>query len=47
MKKHKKEMDDGHECPDGQVFDVSQGKCVAKESAFGDDKSTDTQADVA
>ena len=32
--KTKTEMD-GHECPEGQSFDVSQGKCVAKE-AIGD-----------
>jgi hypothetical protein len=35
------------ECPEGQTFDVSQGKCVAKESAFGDPKTTDAQPDVA
>jgi len=49
------EADDNHDCSDGQVYDVSQGKCVTKdapkddkkESAFGDPKSTDAQADVA
>ncbi len=42
------------ECPEGQTFDVAQGKCVAKadkaddkkENAFGDPKSADTVADV-
>jgi hypothetical protein len=41
---NKKEQD---ECPEGQTFDVSKGECVAKESAFGDPKTTDAQADVA
>jgi hypothetical protein len=38
---------EAEECPEGQTFDVSQGKCVAKESAFGDPKTTDVEADVA
>ena len=42
--KEKKETD---ECPEGQVYDVSQGKCVSKESAFGDPKTSDVQPDVA
>jgi len=55
-KEGKKEMDDDHECPEGQSYDVSQGKCVAKngdkkddkaESAFGDPKTTDVEGDVA
>ena len=50
------EDDDTKDCPEGQSYDVSQGKCVAKsdgkaddkkESAFGDPKTTDVQADVA
>lgn len=46
-KENKKEMD--HDCPEGQSFDVSQGKCVAKDKteALGDPKSTDVQPDVA
>ena len=47
--------DDTKDCPEGQSYDVSQGKCVAKatddkdkkESAFGDPKTTDVEADVA
>ena len=38
---------DDKECPEGQSYDVSQGKCVAKESAFGDPKTDDVIADVA
>ena len=38
---------ENEECPEGQSFDISQGKCVAKESAFGDPKTTDVEADVA
>lgn len=38
---------EAEECPEGQHFDVSQGKCVSKESAFGDPKTTDIEADVA
>ena len=53
-KEGKKEMDD-HDCPEGQSFDVSQGKCVSKsddkadkkENAFGDPKSADVEGDVA
>jgi hypothetical protein len=45
-----KENNETEDCPEGQVFDVSQGKCIAKaekkESAFGDPKTTDTQTDV-
>lgn len=41
----KKEMNDGHDCPEGQSFDVSQGKCVAKEQ-FGS-PGEDQKADVA
>lgn len=45
--KEKKESED---CPEGQTFDVSQGKCVAKsekkENAFGDPKTDEVQADV-
>lgn len=48
--KEKKEADDTNDCADGMVFDVSQGKCVAKaekkESAFGDPKSDSTVADL-
>ena len=43
----KTEADDTKECPEGQSFDVSQGKCVAKESAFGDPKAADTIGDLA
>jgi len=39
--------DDAKECPEGQSFDVSQGKCVAKESAFGDPKADSTIGDLA
>jgi hypothetical protein len=40
-----KEADDkGKECPEGQSFDVSQGKCVAKE-AIGDPQAASTLAD--
>ncbi len=39
--------DDAKECPEGQSFDVSQGKCVAKESAFGDPKTDSTTGDLA
>ena len=39
--------DDAKECPEGQSFDVSQGKCVAKESAFGDPKTDSTIGDLA
>ncbi len=38
-------MDNGHDCPEGQVFDVSQGKCVAKEG-FGDPKSQSVQGEI-
>ena len=43
----KTEADDINECPEGQSFDVSQGKCVAKESAFGDPKADSTIGDLA
>ena len=44
----KTEADDApKECPEGQSFDVSQGKCVAKESAFGDPKADSTTGDLA
>ena len=51
----KEVREDDHDCPEGQAFDVSQGKCVSKaddkpkdkESAFGDPKTTDVEADVA
>src|SRR5210317_2148980 len=36
-----KEMDDGHDCPEGQSFDKSKGTCVAKEQ-FGDPGSSET-----
>lgn len=42
--KEKKEAED---CPEGQVYDVSQGKCVAKENAFGDPKEGEVVPDVA
>jgi len=54
--KEGKNKEDDHDCADNQVFDVSQGKCVPKdapkddkkaESAFGDPKSDDVEADVA
>ena len=35
------------DCPEGQHYDKSQGKCVAKESAFGDPKSDSTSPDPA
>ena len=35
------------ECPEGQSYDVSQGKCVAKESAFGDPKADSAIGDLA
>jgi hypothetical protein len=37
---------DDKECPEGQSFDVSQGKCIAKE-ALGDPKSSSTAGDLA
>ena len=43
----KTEADDAKDCPEGQSFDVSQGKCVAKESAFGDPKADSTIGDLA
>jgi hypothetical protein len=44
----KTEADDApKECPEGQSFDVSQGKCVSKESAFGDPKADSTIGDLA
>ncbi len=43
--KEKKEMD--NECPEGQKFDASKGKCTSQESSFGDPKSTDVEPDVA
>ena len=44
---NKKTEADDMECPEGQSFDVSQGKCVAKESAFGDPKADSTIGDLA
>tara|TARA_R110000772_G_scaffold33186_7_gene80899 strand:+ start:137 stop:1573 length:1437 start_codon:yes stop_codon:yes gene_type:complete len=44
---NKKTEADDNECPEGQSFDVSQGKCVAKESAFGDPKADSTIGDLA
>ena len=44
---NKKTEADDKECPEGQSFDVSQGKCVAKESAFGDPKADSTIGDLA
>jgi hypothetical protein len=44
---NKKTEADDMDCPEGQSFDVSQGKCVAKESAFGDPKTDEVIADVA
>jgi hypothetical protein len=44
---NKKTEADDNECPEGQSFDVSQGKCVAKESAFGDPKTDSTIGDLA
>ena len=44
---NKKTEADDKECPEGQHFDVSQGKCVAKESAFGDPKADSTIGDLA
>ncbi len=44
---NKKTEADDMDCPEGQHYDVSQGKCVAKESAFGDPKTDDVIADVA
>jgi hypothetical protein len=43
----KTEADDAKDCPEGQSFDVSQGKCVAKESAFGDPKADSQIGDLA
>ena len=44
---NKKTEADDMDCPEGQHYDVSQGKCVAKESAFGDPKTDEVIADVA
>jgi len=44
-KKEKKE-NDSKDCPEGQSYDVSQGKCVAKE-AIGDPQAASTLADPA
>ena len=46
-KKTEADDDNKKECPEGQSFDVSQGKCVAKESAFGDPKADSTIGDLA
>ena len=44
---NKKTEADDMECPDGQSYAVSQGKCVAKESAFGDPKADSAIGDLA
>ena len=43
----KKTEADDKECPEGHSYDVSQGKCVAKESAFGDPKADSAIGDLA